>query len=325
MSPRVLLVGTWEGGAGRALRLVGEGLTGSRPDTGVDVLPFGAGPAFREALAGTDTGRLAPVVVGVEEETTHRAGHEVLAALDAGLTPVLEGGHNIDADAGLGLLEVLSGRELHRDAHLDAEAREALELARARVAGHDLIAAASTLRPLLGLNSVVATGVDLTPRPVQDRVLTAALARFYSSASPGRPTLPLAGGGAPQDPSRKPGSGSGGGAAALVEALGGRIVPTGTLLASATHLGERVAVADLVVVLEPLLHSPQLAEALLDTVTAAAAAQALPVVAVGRESTLSPHEAAEWGLHGVITVGAGEGEMRRAGSRIARTWLPAGG
>ena len=39
------------------------------------------------------------------------------------------------------------------------------------------------------------------------------------------------------------------------------------------------------------------------------------------DGEMSPHEAAEWGLHGVITTGGGEEGLRRAGARIARTWL----
>jgi len=322
---RVLVAGHWErpapGSAGRALGLVGEGLVDASPGTHVDTIPFGAGVVFEESLRVAPVHALAPVVVGVEEETTHRAGREVLAAWGAGLTPVVEGGHNIDVDAGLGFLEELSGLEVSRDATLDVSARAALEVARASLSGRDLIAAASTARPLLGLSSVVATGIDLGPRAQQDRAHTAALARFFAGVGTARRALALADAPAHQDPSRLPGSGAAGGAAAVVAALGGRIVPTGTLLAQTWDLDGRCAGCDLVVVLEPMLHSPHLADSLLDSVTAAAALHALPVVALGRESSLSAHEAAEWGLHGVITSGGGEEELRRAGARIARTWL----
>lgn len=325
MVARVLVAGHWErpapGSAVSALGLVGEGLVAACPGTHVDTVPFGPGVDFEESLRAAPSHALAPVVVGVEEETTHRAGREVLAALGAGLTPVLEGGHNIDVDAGLGFLEELSGLEVARDATMERSARVALEVARERLAGRDIIAAASTARPLLGLSSVVATGIDLGPRALQDRALTAALARFFAGVGTARPALALAGGPAHRDPSRLPGSGSAGGAAAVVAALGGRIVPTGTLLERVWDLGGRCGDCDLVVVLEPMLHSPHLADALLDSVTASAALHALPVVAVGRETSLSAHEAAQWGLHGVITAGAGEDELRRAGARIARTWL----
>ena len=325
MVARVLVAGHWErpgpGSAGRALALVGEGLVDACPGTHVDTVPFGPGEDFEESLLAAPTHSLAPVVVGVEEETTHRAGREVLAAWGAGLTPVVEGGHNIDVDAGLGFLEELSGLEVARDATLAGSARVALEAARGVLDGRDLIAAASTARPLLGLSSVVATGIDLGPRNRQDRAHTAALARFFAGVGTPRPALALADAPAHRDPSRLPGSGAAGGAAAVVAALGGRIVPTGTLLARTWDLDARCAACDLVVVLEPMLHSPHLADALLDSVTASAALHALPVVAVGRESSLSAHEAAEWGLHGVITTGGGEEGLRRAGVRIARTWL----
>ncbi|MDN5963602.1 MAG: glycerate kinase [Actinomyces sp.] len=325
MARRVLLAGRWEdtgpGAAGRALQQVGQGMLESRPGTRVDTLPFGAGEAFREALEEGGSHDLVPVVVGVWEETTRRAGCEVLAALEAGRTPVVEGGHNIDVDAGLGMLEVLSGMTLPRSAALDRVAPEALEAARRMIAGRDILVAASTLRPLLGLASVMATGIDLAPRAVQDRELTAALARFFAHVPAPRRTLPVAGSASWSDPSRLPGSGAAGGAGAVLAALGARVVPTGDLLREVTGLDARSAECELVVVVEPLLHSPQLADALVDTLTAAAAVHALPVVAVGRETSLSAHEAAQWGLHGVITTGTQPGDLRLAGSRVARTWV----
>ncbi|MGO3796078.1 MAG: glycerate kinase, partial [Pauljensenia sp.] len=299
MVARVLVVGHWDrpafASAGHALGLVGEGLVDARPGTRVDTIPFGTGEDFEESLRAAPPHALAPVVVGVEEETTRRAGREVLAAWGAGLTPVLEGGHNIDVDAGLGFLEELSGQAVSRDASLEGSAQAALEIARESLAGRDLIAAASTARPLLGLSSVVATGIDLGPRAHQDRAHTAALARFFGGAGTVRPALALADVPVRPDPSRLPGSGSAGGAAAMVAALGGRIVPTGMLLTQAWDLGGWCGECDLVVVLEPVLHSPHLADALLDSVTDSAALHALPVVAVGRETSLSTHEAAQWG------------------------------
>lgn len=331
---RALVAGHWSGPGGRggvpasaALAQVAAGFRAAAPGWEIDAVPFGPGEAFAQAVASSPARGLAPIPVGIEEASTRRAGERVLAALDAGLAPVVEGGHAIDSDAGLGLVSVLSGVDVRpTPASLDEDAARALALARARVAGADLIAAASTSRPLLGMSSVMAVGLDLEPRASQDRGLTAALGRMFRGARPLRPLLPVAGepagpaSAAATDPSRQPGSGAAGGAAAMILALGGRLVSTGALLADVTELGARLDRADLVVVTEPLLHSPHLADALLDTVTAAAAERALPVVAIGAESSLSAHEAAQWGLHGVLTVGAGGDALVEGGRRVARTW-----
>lgn len=325
---RVLVSGHWQGAAERdelsasaALGALADGFTAVRPDWEARILPFGPSRAFAEALAGVPGHRWAPVLVEEWEPGTRRAGEDVVDALDAGLHPVLEGGHTIDVDAGLGFLSALSGRDVTRDRVLREGLAPSLARARDQVAGRDLVAAASTLRPLLGLASTMAVGVDLSARPDQDRELTAALARSFAASGSAHRALPLADAQA-DDPSRLPGSGAAGGAAAMVSALGGRIVATGTFLAEALDLGARMGECDLLVVLEPHLDSPRLAEALLDTLTRAAATHALPVVAVGVESTLSPHEAAQWGLHGVVTTGARRSSLEDTGRRIARTWAP---
>lgn len=325
---RVLVAGHWQGAtpshdpsAVAALGAVGEGFRAERGDWDVDLVPFGPSRAFTEALAGVPGHPWAPIVVEAWEATTGRAGEAALAALHAGLVPVVEGGHTIDVDAGLGFLGALLGEKVTRERVVAGDLGAALVRARRALAGRDLVAAASTTRPLLGLASTMAIGVDLGARPDQDRELTAALVRAYSTVGTGHRGLPLAGGG-DVDPSRLPGSGAAGGAAAVVAALGGRIVPTGTFLADTLGLDGRAAECDLVVVLEPHLDSPRLAEALLDSITGAAAAHALPVVALGVDSTLSPHEAAQWGIHGVVTTPAGPEALRNAGSRIAHTWAP---
>lgn len=325
---RVLVSGHWQGAverhdptAGAALGAVADGFLAVRPDWEAEMVPFGPGRAFAEALATVPGHRWAPVLVEEWEASTRRAGEDVVTALETGLVPVVEGGHTIDVDAGLGFLSALAGEEVTRDRVLAEGLAPALERARARVGGHDLVAAASTLRPLLGLASTLAIGVDLSARTDQDRDLTAALSRSFAESGTAHHGLPLAQGSA-GDPSRLPGSGAAGGAAAMVVALGGRIVATGNFLTEALDLGARLEGCDLLVVLEPHLDSPRLAEALLDSLTAAAAVHALPVVAVGVDSTLSSHEAAQWGLHGVLTTGAGASALEEVGARIARTWAP---
>ena len=122
------------------------------------------------------------------------------------------------------------------------------------------------------------------------------------------------------DPARQRGSGAGGGVGAVIAAIGGRIAATGDLLSSLLGLEAIIDGADLVIVAEPELASPMLAESTLDCVTRVAAAHALPVVAITHRSSLSHFEKAEWGLHGVFET-EGSVTLDDAGRRVARTWL----
>ena len=121
-------------------------------------------------------------------------------------------------------------------------------------------------------------------------------------------------------PARQRGSGAGGGVGAVIAAIGGRIAATGDLLSSLLGLEAIIDGADLVIVAEPELASPMLAESTLDCVTRVAAAHALPVVAITHRSSLSHFEKAEWGLHGVFET-EGSVTLDDAGRRVARTWL----
>ena len=177
--------------------------------------------------------------------------------------------------------------------------------------------AASTARPLLGLDSVLAVAPDLEPLENQDIALTAALTQAFAHRPLGRRQL-LEG----QDvhPARLRGSGVGGGVGAVIAAIGGRIVSTGDLLSQLLDLDDIMEGCDLLIVAEPELSSPLLAESTLERVTSAAAAYALPVVAITRRSSLSHFEKAEWGLHGVFETEESV-TLEDAGRRVARTWL----
>ena len=182
--------------------------------------------------------------------------------------------------------------------------------------GVDLICSASTARPLLGLDSVLAVAPDLSAVDQQDTETTALLTRAFARR-PHRREL-FAG---PQvHPARAYGSGAGGGVGAVVAAIGGRIVATGDLLARLTPLEAQLEEADLLLVAEPELASPLLAESTVDALTNAAATRALPVVGLTRRSSLSRVERAQWGLHGVFET-EGSITLEDAGRRIARTWL----
>ena len=291
-------------------------LTGA-PSSTVATLPVGTGPTFDEAVAALRS-QASFVRVPTDASSSREAGVCVAETLGMQRTVIVEGGHNASPDCGIGFLEGLLG-----DSCIDPRRPEVLADALTRAqglvadAGVDLVCAASTARPLLGLDSVLAVAPDLEPLENQDIALTAALTQAFAHRPLGRRQL-LEG----QDvhPARLRGSGAGGGVGAVVAAIGGRIVSTGDLLSQLLDLDDIMEGCDLVIVAEPELSSPLLAESTLDRVTSAAAAHALPVVAITRRSSLSHFEKAEWGLHGVFET-EGSVMLEDAGRRIARTWL----
>ena len=230
---------------------------------------------------------------------------------------VVEGGHNASPDCGLGFLAGLLGvadSEVSGDA-LPAALTRAEELVAA--SGTDLVCAASTPRPLLGLGSVLAVDPDLNPIEEQNTALTGLLTQAFAHRPLGRRQLIESSIG---HPARGYGSGAGGGVGAIIAASGGRIVPTGALLDELLTLDNTLQSADLLIVAEPELASPLLATSTLDSLTKAAGAHALPVVGCAVRSSLSHVERAEWGLHGVFETES-RVTLREAGRRIACTWL----
>lgn len=319
---RVVVAGRWDGGipavpTGDALAAIGRGVLTGAPSSTVVTLPVGTGPTFDEAVAGLRS-QASFVRVPTDASSSREAGVCVAETLGMQRTVIVEGGHNASPDCGIGFLEGLLG-----DSCIDPRRPEVLADALTRAqglvaeAGVDLVCAASTARPLLGLDSVLAVAPDLEPLENQDIALTAALTQAFAHRPLGRRQL-LEG----QDvhPARLRGSGAGGGVGAVVAAIGGRIVSTGDLLSQLLDLDDIMEGCDLVIVAEPELSSPLLAESTLDRVTSAAAAHALPVVAITRRSSLSHFEKAEWGLHGVFET-EGSVMLEDAGRRIARTWL----
>ena len=319
---RVVVAGRWDGGlpalsTGDALAAIGRGVLTGAPSSTVVTLPVGTGPTFDEAVAALHS-QASFVRVPTDASSSREAGVCVAETLGMQRTVIVEGGHNASPDCGIGFLEGLLG-----DSCIDPRRPEVLADALTRAqglvadAGVDLVCAASTARPLLGLDSVLAVAPDLEPLENQDIALTAALTQAFAHRPLGRRQL-LEG----QDvhPARLRGSGAGGGVGAVVAAIGGRIVSTGDLLSQLLDLDDIMEGCDLVIVAEPELSSPLLAESTLDRVTSAAAAHALPVVAITRRSSISHFEKAEWGLHGVFET-EGSVMLEDAGRRIARTWL----
>ena len=300
-----------------AVNQVAYGIQTEYPDTTVDAVPFGSEAAFLEAAIMVGDHGYAPIVVGRNSTTSAPIGQHTIDAWNMGLIPVIEGGHQRSIDCGLGFLSVISGIDC--SSGTPDQIHAGLRCAMERWRGYPIIAAASTTRPLLGLNSVMALDPELHVRN-QDRDFTVQIAQGFATAPRPHALLPLVERKAnTADPSRIQGSGAGGGVAAMVAALGGRIVDTGTFLATLLDLPARLAPADVVCVLEPYLDSPLLAEACLDTITTCAAAEALPVVAVGARSSLSGYERAEWGIHGVLVTASDA--LVDAGRRIAHTWI----
>ena len=280
-------------------------------------VPFGTGPTFDEAVAALGS-QASFVRVPTDAASSREAGERVADSLRNGAAVIVEGGHNSSPDCGAGflegLLDVPSIDPRHPDALADALTRAQSLVAEA---GVDLVCAASTQRPLLGLDSVLAVAADLEPIEAQDTALTASLTQAFAHRPLGRQQLLD---GADVHPARQRGSGAGGGVGAVIAAIGGRIVATGDLLSSLLGLEAIIDGADLVIVAEPELASPLLAESTLDCVTRAAATHALPVVAITHRSSLSHFEKAEWGLHGVFET-EGAVALEDAGRRVARTWL----
>ena len=319
---RVVIAGRWDGGipaspTGDALAAIARGVLTGSPSSTVATLPVGTGPTFDEAVAALRS-QASFVRVPTDASSSREAGVCVAETLGMQRTVIVEGGHNASPDCGIGFLEGLLG-----DSCIDPRRPEVLADALTRAqglvadAGVDLVCAASTARPLLGLDSVLAVAPDLEPVENQDTALTAALTQAFAHRPLGRRQL-LEG----QDvhPARLRGSGAGGGVGAVIAAIGGRIVSTGDLLSQLLDLDDIMEGCDLVIVAEPELSSPLLAESTLERVTSAAAAHALPVVAITRRSSLSHFEKAEWGLHGVFET-EGSVMLEDAGRRIARTWL----
>ena len=319
---RVVIAGRWDGGVpalptGEALDAIRRGVLAGASDTGVVTVPFGTGPTFDEAVAALGS-QASFVRVPTDASSSREAGERVADSLRSGAAVIVEGGHNSSPDCGVGFLEGLLGAPA-----IDPRQPEALADALTRAqsvvaeAGADLVCAASTARPLLGLDSVLAVAPDLEPIEAQDTALTAALTQAFAHRPLGRRQLLD---GADVHPARQRGSGAGGGVGAVIAAIGGRIVSTGDVLSQLLRLADVVSGVDLVIVAEPELASPLLAESTLDCVTRAAATHALPVVAITHRSSLSHFEKAEWGLHGVFET-EGSVTLEDAGRRVARTWL----
>ncbi len=252
----------------------------------VSVQPFGPGDAFTAAVQGAQ-----------------------------GPPGLLEAGHTKSHDWGMDYLARLSGFE---DLSLDADPdylRRALE--QARIRGPEITLAASTNRPLLGPGGTAFLTPTLDQREAEDPAVVQRWRALLQESSQ------LAGNSAFSDPTVEVGSGAAGGSAALILALGGELVDAWSTLDSLVALSQQIANADLVVVVEPFLDAPQLAESPLLFAAQCAQESGTPVVAVCAQSSLSSPERADAGLHGVTVLrrSAADDFFFDVGRRLGQTWL----
>ena len=250
-------------------------------------------------------------------DSLHEAGQHFREVLEEGKVPVLEGGHLQATDGGMSFLEGISGAIRGANEPVETWFTRAIERAQNVVLGQEFYAAYSTSRPLFGPSSTLALEPDLSLRGTSNTDFHRLWAELLHKTM--RPQLAINGQSASVvEPGRLPGSGASGGAATIIGILGGRLVSDGDFLLHHTDCKTKIEASDLLIICEPELHSPALAESSLDLLTEIASESAIPVLAIGLHSTLSAHERAQWGIHGILVDESGN--LDALGRRAARTW-----
>ncbi|WP_264032290.1 glycerate kinase [Cellulosimicrobium sp. SH8] len=278
--------------------------------------------------------------VAVPGRSSTAVGHLLALAADAARGPdgapgrvVLATGGSTSHDAGLGALLALAGVPERDGGTPTSVPADVVRAARAALGGTDLVAAVAADVPLLGLHGASATldarGVDPAVAQHLERALGAvahdvasAVDRVTADASDPRGALAgrdlLAASSAGRRLAGLPGTGSGGGLAHAVVALGGRLVPALRVVADDLGLDARLAGVDAVVVLADELGAHELGDGTVREVAARAAHHALPVVVVARAVVAGRREQAAAGVSG--TYAWGDGDPRALVERVARTW-----
>lgn len=304
---------------------------------GADHITLSDGSAgFVAALAtGLVTERSA--VVGADAAgTTYAAARDLgdvaaLAAFVAGGAPravlATATGDTGTPDGGAGLLVELAvrgGLERSRAAGAVAGefgidgAVELLRAARGSIAGTTLVGAIDGDMPLLGLNGAAATGrwtVDAAQRQAVEGRLGAFADLVHRAAQRLGPTRLVA---LPRV-ATVAGAGSGGGLGHGILALGGTLAPALVILSAATSLAERVAAADVVVVVLPELDAQAMSEGIVPLVGPLAADAVAPLVVVTGRSLAARREWSAMGVSAVYEL------TRTSVARVARTWSPGAG
>ena len=187
---------------GEALDAIRRGVVDGASEPTVLTVPFGTGPTFDEAVAALGS-QASFVRVPTQASSSREAGERVADSLRNGAAVIVEGGHNSSPDCGAGflegLLDVPSIDPRQPEAFADALTRAQSLVAEA---GVDLVCAASTQRPLLGLDSVLAVAPDLEPIEAQDTALTAALTQVFAHRPLWAPPAARRSGRTPGSPAR---------------------------------------------------------------------------------------------------------------------------
>ncbi|MBU4214176.1 MAG: glycerate kinase [Actinobacteria bacterium] len=317
-----------DGGPG-LLSAVLAGL-GGRPLAGAGTCAVVTGTGSRATVwlqAGTCPG---PTSTGL--------GRALRVAIGSGAGRVVMGTGGTGApDGGLGLLVGLGldlppgARDLAGATDLTGEDLVGLVPLRRSLSGIDLVVAYDDDRPLLGLAGVgelvARSGPDGRARAQVVESGLAALSQAVSAVPlrQERPDLLAGTAGAARRPTSAPGSGSGGGLGFMLAALGARLLPGASVLASELDIDGRLAGAEVVVVAVPYLDWTTAATGVIAHVAERAGAAGVPVVALAGESLLGRKDLAGAGLVGAYVVADdAPGQLAALATRVARTWSPVG-
>ena len=263
----------------------------------------------------------------------HQAGLHLLRGSSRGLGQALAGA--LDLVGGRDTLVVGLGRSAVHDGGSGlVQALGGVEGAQDVASGRDLVLAladTTALGGVAGAGRELAGLTDLEPAVVQeaDRAACAtavALAAGLSGPAP-RP-VHVARGPAAGEVVRATawGTGAAGGCALVLRSLGARALPGPRVISGLVGLDQEVVGADLVVTAVGEAYT-LLEDSVPVVAGQAAASTALPAVLVAGRARLPRSELAQAGLGGLLTLGQGwpdphglEEALRRAGSRLARTW-----
>ncbi|MBK5247922.1 MAG: glycerate kinase [Actinomycetales bacterium] len=307
----------------------------------------GGGTAFVEAgqVLGTPARGRDDHLASARDGSSAGAADLVAVALATGARRVVVGvGHVLTHDAGAGFLRALHERLVGGRA--PTQVWRSIPALREALAGTELLVAAATDIPLLGLHGAGAAlanrdGID--PATAQD--IEGSMAELVVAAEAmvaGLPPVRVLLLGADAEPTRRASrldhSGAGGGLGFALALLGARLMSGAEVVAAEVGLAEAVAAADLVVTGGEALDGDALHDGVVATVGRLAMASGIPVVAVAHELYVNRRELAQVGVSGSYQVldtrlshtpGAAEPEplvpaeaLAARGARIARTWSP---
>lgn len=176
-------------------------------------------------------------------------------------------------------------------------------------------------RPLLGISSVYAVRPDgsaeTDPRVATKQRHIGEFARILSHLSGAENLLntkPIPSLG------NQTGSGSGWGLAMLAAAMRGSVEPLWPAVMRRQKLDQNHP-TELVIILTEELHPQTIVESIAPTAASYAAIHAAPAIAICHSHSLSRHEMAQWGLHGIYTVPK-ETAYYKTLNLLKSTWLP---